>query len=313
MTMKKIGMLFLLFGLIWTNACKKSDGPVTPQGMLGTMVRINCGASTLGDLWIKGDDGTYYQPCVQDFATLIPVYYQDGDRVSFAKRALRDNEHCSPICGTVLLDGKTEQIGLTSLNLLSKREQFKLTGKLENLSGKLDGCGWVFHSDQGKTYEVLDWFAGVPLLEDEPLEVLIEPVNVGSICMRGTPAVFLTAKYAKNGYACKASIKQAEIPKEKMTVHVLNARQENNNLVLMLGFSGCNFDPTPITLYTTDVNLASDPQVVQATLANMPEEQMCQAYFQKEVCFDLSNLKATSRYFNIILRGYNQPIPIQLH
>lgn len=309
--MKHLVKLLLIVGLVWTSACKKSDGPVDNEGILGTLVRVNCGVSTLGDLWIKGDDGTYYQPCVQDYTTLIAEYYQEGDRVRFIKRKLKEGESCQPICGTILLDGKTEEIGLVWMSLLSKREQFTLKGKLENLTGKLDGCGWVFHSEQGKTYEVLQWYSSAPKIENKELEVTLQPINTFSVCMRGTPAVFLSATYSNGSTTCKASQLSMELPEEKQTVTILSVWQDQNKLKMMLGFSGCDFDPEPIQLHTTNINHSSDPPIVRACLANMPAEQMCQAYFEKEVCFDLTELKKQGSSFTILLKGYHTAIPIQ--
>lgn len=61
----------------------------------GTLVIVPCGGSDLGDMWILGDDGTYYQPCDASIMNTIRMPLLEGTRVSFGFTPISDIRICN--------------------------------------------------------------------------------------------------------------------------------------------------------------------------------------------------------------------------
>lgn len=87
-------------------------------------------------------------------------------------------------------------------------------------------------------------------------------------------------------------------------INILGARISGNRLYLNVGFSGCDNNVERFSLLAKG---AEDPGVITYKLKlydNSP--QMCQAYFTKEIGFDISPLKYTiDGFVKLKIEGYN--------
>jgi hypothetical protein len=109
--MKKIQlvMVSLLLGVaMLTTSCEKwnpwDDGKPGGGGgantesctLFGTLVRVPCGVSDLNNLWIKADNGKYYQPCDAGVLQTMDIAYpmEEGTRIQFGYKVING----SPVC-----------------------------------------------------------------------------------------------------------------------------------------------------------------------------------------------------------------------
>lgn len=96
------------------------------------------------------------------------------------------------------------------------------------------------------------------------------------------------------------------------TVQVIDAWQEGDFVKVFIGFSGCDFDASPISLHWNGVIRNSQPAGITFELGNMPAPQMCQAYFVDTLCVDLHKLKPFGKEFSLNIKGLDKPgIPIK--
>ena len=88
-------------------------------------------------------------------------------------------------------------------------------------------------------------------------------------------------------------------------INILGARIDGNKLYLKVGFSGCDDN---VARYSLLAKGAEDPGMITYKLKlydNSP--QMCQAYFTKEIGFDISPLKYTiDGFVKLKIEGYNE-------
>ncbi|MFZ4797909.1 MAG: hypothetical protein ACOYMA_10465 [Bacteroidia bacterium] len=90
---------------------------------------------------------------------------------------------------------------------------------------------------------------------------------------------------------------------------ILNAKIDNSKLILNIGFSGCDNTTKRFQLIAKELPNAG-PGPIPAFEVKMIDDytQMCQAYFTKEICYDLTTLKnpVSSKVVSIHLVGYNK-------
>ncbi|MDZ4669193.1 MAG: hypothetical protein SGJ00_15100 [bacterium] len=191
--MKKLetffGTLFLL-SLVVFGACKKTKNP-NEGTMLGTIISVACGYSDIGhSLWIKGEDGKIYQPCVNDamkgcVGIAADEKFYAGDLVRFGYRNLKANESCPIIraCDRLVTE-PDKKIALTSIRV-EKASGISKQGVIKDYS-KLDGCGFVFETEDGSKYEISEWNDVGPIMPNEPVEIFFAASNNSvSTCMVG--------------------------------------------------------------------------------------------------------------------------------
>lgn len=104
--MKKLHVFLpcLLIGLtVLLSACKKWDpweegGGGNPGNLCplsGTMIRVPCGISDLDNLWIRGYDGKYYQPCDASILHTMDLgFVHEGAAVRFGYSELKGASVC---------------------------------------------------------------------------------------------------------------------------------------------------------------------------------------------------------------------------
>jgi hypothetical protein len=90
-------------------------------------------------------------------------------------------------------------------------------------------------------------------------------------------------------------------------VNILNAKIENNKLVLNIGFSGCDNATKRFQLIAKELPNAGPIPAFEVKMID-DNTQMCQAYFTKEICYDLTTLKnpVSSKVVSIHLVGYDK-------
>lgn len=170
---------------------------------------------------------------------------------------------------------------------------------------KLDGCNWVFETTKGEKYEVGTLADGLTIKKDVKATINFSySPNSFSVCMVGAIIDIKAIKYNDTPVNnCKEIIK-GKSPDKKQTVQILNAKIDGNKLLLNLGFSGCDFKTEPINLYLQETSLNTKPVKLLLKLGNLPEEQACNAYFTKSICFDLSSITQKGLTYSIMLNGY---------
>lgn len=119
--MKKLHLILvgaLLALVMLTTSCEKwnpwDDEPGGGGGgggntenctLFGTLVRIPCGVSDIDNLWIKADNGKYYQPCDAGILHTMDLAYplQEGTRIQFGYRVISGSQVCDQeqvmLCG----------------------------------------------------------------------------------------------------------------------------------------------------------------------------------------------------------------------
>lgn len=90
-------------------------------------------------------------------------------------------------------------------------------------------------------------------------------------------------------------------------VNIMNAKIENNKLVLNIGFSGCDNATKRFQLIAKELPNAGPIPAFEVKMTD-DNTQMCQAYFTMEICYDLTPLKnpVSSKVVSIHLVGYDK-------
>jgi hypothetical protein len=100
-------------------------------------------------------------------------------------------------------------------------------------------------------------------------------------------------------------------PETKKTVKILKAWTEGSKFWVSLGYGGCNFDDSGITMYNEGTINSSTPKTIRIKLGNLPEAQLCNAYFTKDICFDLGTVLKQGEALKVILDDYDG-LPIEV-
>lgn len=93
-------------------------------------------------------------------------------------------------------------------------------------------------------------------------------------------------------------------------VSILSAFVQDNYLKTVIGYSGCNPRHEKISLHWDGSYAKSNPPQVFFELGNLPEAQMCQAYFMDTLCFDISSINklGSPMPVSIKLKGYDKTL-----
>ena len=95
----------------------------------------------------------------------------------------------------------------------------------------------------------------------------------------------------------------------KQTVKILKAWADKEKFWLSLGYGGCNFEDEGIILYNE--GSSGNPGMIRVKLGNLPEAQLCNAYFTKDICFDLGTVLKQGETLKLIVDGYDG-LPIEV-
>lgn len=131
---------------------------------------------------------------------------------------------------------------------------------------------------------------------DCPTGMILPTQKVGITCI---------SKVSGN---CNKSLLLKASTDTAQTVNILNVWQDGNYLKMYVGFSGCDFDASLLNLHWNGVIKNSNPAGIEFALGNMPELQMCLAYFADTICFDMSSLKGYGTTYNLQVKGFNKAI-----
>jgi hypothetical protein len=323
--MKNLNSLIALLALsmvLYSTSCKKwgqepgggngGGGGTQTCNIKGELFYPKCGVSALDNLWIKAESGKIYQPCASDIINIGAETYYPGDVISFSVRNLKKEESCKDeliLCpaNTIPADYK---VGLTCINRISQKE-ISADGFFRDYK-KLDGCNWVFECLNGQKLEIANIPSQFVIFNNKRAIIRYIPSNSSaSTCMVGQIIDIRFIRYFDVVGGCRPFI-LGKSPDKKQTVQILKAWADGSKLWLSLGYSGCDFKDEGITMYNEGTLYSSDPNLIYVKLGNLPEEQSCLAYFQKDICFDLATLIKEGEYFNLIIDGY-KGIPIVIH
>ncbi|OYU94661.1 MAG: hypothetical protein CFE21_15400 [Bacteroidetes bacterium B1(2017)] len=318
--MKNLNSIVALLALVivmYSTSCKKwGDEPGGGTGggtgggpqacnIKGELFYPMCGTSALDNFWIKAENGKIYQPCANDVLNIAAEIYREGDQISFSVRNLKSGESCKDeliLCpaNTIPADYK---VGLTCISRIASKELIA-DGYFRDYR-KLDGCNWVFESLSGEKFEI----AYIPKLyaiyANKRASIRYTLSSSGaSICMVGSSIDIRAIRYYDVVGGCRPFI-TGKSPETKKTVSILKAWTEGSKLWLSLGYGGCSFEDEAICMYNEGTIYSSDPNIIHIKLGNLPEAQLCNAYFTKDICFDLGMLVKAGEYHNLILDGYS--------
>lgn len=94
-------------------------------------------------------------------------------------------------------------------------------------------------------------------------------------------------------------------PNDKIFIN--NARIEEDCLYIEIGASGCSGDSWEINLYATEEILESFPPQRNMRLS-LKNDEMCQAFFTRELIFDISNLKTNGSELQLNLTDFEDSL-----
>lgn len=314
--MKNLHSILALVALsiiLFSTSCKKwgqepdgGNGGGTPQtcNLKGELFYPMCGVSALDNLWIKAENGKTYQPCANDIKISTETYYE-GDQISFSVRNLKAGESCKDeliLCpaNTIPADYR---VGLTCIKRLSAKE-LSVDGYFRDYK-KLDGCNWVFECLNGEKLEIGSVPNNYTIFNNKRAIIRYTPSKKGaSICMVGQIIDIKFIRYYDVTGGCRPFIK-GKSNETKKTVKILKAWADKDKLWLSLGYGGCNFEDDGITIYNEGTINNSDPNTIRVKLGNLPEAQLCNAYFTKDICFDLGTVLKQGETLKLIVDGYD--------
>ena len=320
--MKNLHSILALVALsiiLLSTSCKKwgeepgggTGGSPKICSIKGELFYPDCGFSALDNLWIKAENGKIYQPCANDIINIAAESYSEGDQISFSVRNLKAGESCKDeliLCPANTLP-PDYKVGLTCINKISAKE-FIADGYFRDYR-KLDGCNWVFECINGEKFEI----ASVPniytLFNNKRASIRYTLARCGSsICMVGQIIDIKFIRYYDVTGDCRPFI-SGKSPETKKTVKILKAWTEGSKFWVSLGYGGCNFDDSGITMYNEGTINSSTPKTTRIKLGNLPEAQLCNAYFTKDICFDLGTILKQGETLKVILDGYDG-LPIEV-
>lgn len=299
----------LIFSLLFLISCEKDtpggggpggggDPQPTACSTYGTVTKVICGTSALDNYWILTDDGKFIQPCESDVAT--PSNLTEGTRVKFGYKKIHAGRGCLDeviTCAAVdprLTGSNRTRVKITCLEVLDQPTQCEFIGTIM----EHPSCNVLYiQMEDGTQFEPVNQEAFTGFSAGETVMFSYNTVETFQMTCSGAAAVQLTC-ITRLGCPppppseCKPIV-IGDDPHTMPTnypVNVLNAYIDGNCLKLKVGFSGCDAN-------TERINMMWDGMfsglVAEANLVLVDNDpQMCNAYFTKEVSFDLSPLKA---------------------
>lgn len=103
---------------------------------------------------------------------------------------------------------------------------------------------------------------------------------------------------------CKSVKVVSKLPSDSVPAQLLDIiemRQEGNSLYLKLAYSGCDSDIDP-DLFLSENQITTGPRQVYSCVVKENRVQLCYAYFEKEFCFDLSELEKKHQYYELLFK-----------
>lgn len=293
----------------------------------GTMTRVQCGSSIYDNLLILTDDGKYLQPCNQSFETLVAYSFKDGDRVMFGYSKLTGPSLCGASCAA----GPTgEPVTIDCIKLIEddNRGECSLEATVVSFTcaTSIYNDYW-FQTDDGQLFQPCDQSFATLV----PIELNVgdrvrfgyhkligkSPCDEKIACTAVVPdatKIVVDCLYPLNNNPsdCKPIrvIEHPELtlikPADGVSV-IRDLRVEGDCLKFTMGFSGCSADADRFDIVWTP---SIDHEGAGLYLIdNAP--QMCQAFFSKEVSYNISDIRKRG-YHSATLLVNGQSYVIQL-
>jgi hypothetical protein len=119
----------------WGKDGGQKPDPKTDCSINGKMVKIPCGASIYGALWIQTNDGKLLQPCDQSFKTLCPIVLAEGDQIKFSYHEIKGGSPCDSLIMCMIAQPPHKSVVidcLTNIGSPTPSLQIDPTAKQEN-------------------------------------------------------------------------------------------------------------------------------------------------------------------------------------
>ncbi len=181
--------------LIIFSACKKLDDFLWPdkndssrnhtkRTIIGQLISVKCGTSVINNLWIIDNNGKVYQPCLNETNQNLNEF-KNGDHVTVTISQTVDEKSCKQ--EKECMFEQTNPNEQVTIHRISKTNKIiSECGTLLDYTDKLDGCRWVFKSDNGNLYEINNWEAAIKKADGLRLKLSFSiDSTLGSICMVG--------------------------------------------------------------------------------------------------------------------------------
>ena len=161
----------------------------------------------------------------------------------------------------------------------------------------LDGCGLIIITDDGKKLNpVGTHLMDLDLNDGDRVKFDYRRSMAFTACMVGD-AVYLNCIEkldGPNNNPCKTLNTYKGInPPGYQHASINNARLEGSKLYLDIAFSGCSDQNRDFQLYWDGSLTKSFPSQATLKFRDLARPEMCQAYFMKTICFDVSALNMT--------------------
>lgn len=164
-------------------------------------------------------------------------------------------------------------------------------GTVKDLTG-LDGCKWAIEKEDGSRL--------IPVAADQvkyqwvngtKINFGFENQNEFNTCMAGQTIHLTCLENIKTNFCNGNAYPSSMVPQDSVIrqpiANIISHSTEKGLLKLNLGYSGCSADRDFTLLISTTAAKSLPPQRAAYIQFN---EQACLAYFNREVCFDISSL-----------------------
>ncbi len=274
---------------------KEGDTPGKPSTnctLTGTIENVMCGTGAYGGLWIKGDDGKFYQPCESSVSV---NGFVEGARVKFGYKVIKGQGQCDLQPRCLIATPEAVKMNLTCAQIISSppNKECGLTGTV--FDGKILSSAqcdaMLIQTADGKLLEPVNQDKLANLSHGTKVYYSYVPAYTFSATCSGATPVELTClrwNWCGTGNFCKPLTMASGV--QPNGVSILNAAIDGNCLRLKVGFGGCNDHSDVLQLVWDGTCMKSLPAQVNLVVYD-PQPQLCEAYFVKEVSYDLSKLK----------------------
>lgn len=289
----------------FTSCEKEGDTPNKPGNncsLTGTVENVMCGTGAYGNLWIKGDDGKYYQPCE---SSVRLSGFTEGARVKFGYKVITKGK-CDEEITCMVAVPRAVKMNLTCAQIISTPPApCNLTGTIVDAKSIVPTCnGKLIKTADGKLLDPVNQEKIANLNAGSKVWYsYVEVQTFAASCTGATPVELtcLTWNWCGTPTGCTPITVDNSL-QPGYGVNVLSATLDGNCLKLKVGQSGCSDHTELLQLVWNGSYKKSSPAMVDLFVHD-PKPEMCEAYFTNEISFDLSKLKS----------GVNGPITIQIN
>jgi hypothetical protein len=284
----------------------------------GTFTEIECGVGVYGSYWIMMDDGTFLQPCETDVVTLCALPITEGTRVKFGYKKITGPSSCDQMITCMAIDprladgtAKVKKVRITCIEIVDLQQPGDC--RHEGTVRYHEDCKVKYlETDNMEQYEPVNQSVFNGLSVGERVKFSFKPVfTFQATCSGAAPVEVdcITSLNTNPGVCVPIVIgDDVKIPTEPNgAIQVESARIEGNCLKIKVGFGGCDGNEARIALTWDGIMGGLQPSVNLVLVDTQP--QMCNAYFMKELSFDLSAIREREQgTVYIHIAGWDQPL-----